>query len=61
MLRSLHGFGNVRPLRLNVGITDSLPKLVAWSWELLGRPTSSNISSSVKTQPARSISDYCQS
>jgi LysR family transcriptional activator of nhaA len=30
MLRSLHGFGNVRPLRLNVGITDSLPKLVAW-------------------------------
>ena len=30
MLRSLHGVGNVRPLRLNVGITDSLPKLVAW-------------------------------
>lgn len=30
MVRSLHGMGNTRNLRLNVGITDSLPKLVAW-------------------------------
>ncbi len=30
MVRSLHGLGSARTLRLNVGITDSLPKLVAW-------------------------------
>ena len=30
MLRSLHGQGSARTLRLNIGITDSLPKLVAW-------------------------------
>lgn len=30
MVRSLHGMGNARNLRLNVGITDSMPKLVAW-------------------------------
>ncbi len=30
MMRSLHGLGSTRTLRLNVGITDSLPKLVAW-------------------------------
>jgi LysR family transcriptional activator of nhaA len=30
MVRSLHGLGSTRNLRLNVGITDSLPKLVAW-------------------------------
>ncbi|MBL9130131.1 MAG: LysR family transcriptional regulator [Verrucomicrobiaceae bacterium] len=30
MVRSLHGLGSARSLRLNVGITDSLPKLVAW-------------------------------
>lgn len=30
MVRSLHGQGTMRNLRLNVGITDSLPKLVAW-------------------------------
>jgi LysR family transcriptional activator of nhaA len=30
MVRSLHGQGSVRSLRLNIGITDSLPKLVAW-------------------------------
>jgi LysR family transcriptional activator of nhaA len=30
MMRSLHGLGSTRNLRLNVGITDSLPKLVAW-------------------------------
>ncbi len=30
MVRSLHGMGSARNLRLNVGITDSLPKLVAW-------------------------------
>lgn len=30
MIRSLHGLGRTRNLRLNVGITDSLPKLVAW-------------------------------
>lgn len=30
MLRSLQGQGNARTLRLNIGITDSLPKLVAW-------------------------------
>ena len=30
MVRSLHGLGSTRSLRLNVGITDSLPKLVAW-------------------------------
>lgn len=30
MIRSLHGLGNARSLRLNIGITDSLPKLVAW-------------------------------
>lgn len=30
MVRSLHGQGISRNLRLNVGITDSLPKLVAW-------------------------------
>lgn len=30
MVRSLHGQGNARNLRLNIGITDSLPKLVAW-------------------------------
>ncbi|MFO1437540.1 MAG: LysR family transcriptional regulator [Verrucomicrobiaceae bacterium] len=30
MVRSLHGHGNAKMLRLNVGITDSLPKLVAW-------------------------------
>ncbi len=30
MVRSLHGQGGARNLRLNIGITDSLPKLVAW-------------------------------
>lgn len=30
MVRSLHGQGTTRNLRLNIGITDSLPKLVAW-------------------------------
>ena len=30
MVRSLHGLGSTRSLRLKVGITDSLPKLVAW-------------------------------
>jgi LysR family transcriptional activator of nhaA len=30
MVRSLHGMGSTRSLRLNVGITDSMPKLVAW-------------------------------
>ena len=30
MIRSLHGLGSARSLRLNIGITDSLPKLVAW-------------------------------
>ncbi len=30
MLRSLNGQGGERTLRLNIGITDSLPKLVAW-------------------------------
>jgi LysR family transcriptional activator of nhaA len=30
MVRSLHGQGSARSLRLNIGITDSLPKLVAW-------------------------------
>lgn len=30
MVRSLHGQGSTRNLRLNIGITDSLPKLVAW-------------------------------
>ncbi|MCB1279325.1 LysR family transcriptional regulator [Prosthecobacter sp.] len=30
MVRSLHGKGNARTLRLSIGITDSLPKLVAW-------------------------------
>ena len=30
MVRSLHGLGSARNLRLNIGITDSLPKLVAW-------------------------------
>lgn len=30
MLRSLQGKGSARTLRLNIGITDSLPKLVAW-------------------------------
>lgn len=30
MVRSLHGLGSTRSLRLNIGITDSLPKLVAW-------------------------------
>jgi len=30
MVRSLHGIGSARNLRLNIGITDSLPKLVAW-------------------------------
>jgi len=30
MVRSLHGLGSTRHLRLNIGITDSLPKLVAW-------------------------------
>ncbi len=30
MVRSLHGHGSARSLRLNIGITDSLPKLVAW-------------------------------
>ncbi len=30
MMRSLQGLGSARTLRLNVGITDSLPKLVAW-------------------------------
>lgn len=30
MVRSLHGLGSTRNLRLNIGITDSLPKLVAW-------------------------------
>ncbi|OYV07103.1 MAG: LysR family transcriptional regulator [Verrucomicrobiales bacterium VVV1] len=30
MLRSLHGEIGNRPMRLNVGITDSLPKLLAW-------------------------------
>lgn len=30
MVRSLHGQGSARNLRLNIGITDSLPKLVAW-------------------------------
>ena len=30
MVRSLHGLGSTRALKLNVGITDSLPKLVAW-------------------------------
>lgn len=30
LVRSLHGLGNARALRLNIGIADSLPKLVAW-------------------------------
>lgn len=30
MVLSLHGQGSARNLRLNIGITDSLPKLVAW-------------------------------
>ncbi|MES2596464.1 MAG: LysR family transcriptional regulator [Verrucomicrobiota bacterium] len=30
MVRGLHGFESTRHLRLNIGITDSLPKLVAW-------------------------------
>ncbi|MEZ5387838.1 MAG: LysR family transcriptional regulator [Prosthecobacter sp.] len=30
MVRSLHGLGEARAQRLNIGITDSLPKLVAW-------------------------------
>ena len=30
MVRSLRGKGSARNLRLNIGITDSLPKLVAW-------------------------------
>lgn len=30
MVRSVHSAGGARPLRLNIGITDSLPKLVAW-------------------------------
>lgn len=30
MLRTLHGHGSARSLRLNIGITNSLPKLVAW-------------------------------
>lgn len=30
MLRTLHGQGSTKALRLNIGITDSLPKLVAW-------------------------------
>lgn len=30
MVRSLHGMGSTRSLRLHVGITDSMPKLVAW-------------------------------
>lgn len=30
MVRSLHGLSSTRTLRLNVGITDSMPKLVAW-------------------------------
>lgn len=30
MLRTLHGQGSAKALRLNIGITDSLPKLVAW-------------------------------
>ncbi|GEP46328.1 LysR family transcriptional regulator [Brevifollis gellanilyticus] len=32
MVRSLHGLGSSRHLRLNIGITDSLPKLVAWRY-----------------------------
>lgn len=30
MVRSLHGLGRTRNMKLNIGITDSLPKLVAW-------------------------------
>jgi LysR family transcriptional activator of nhaA len=30
MVRSLNGLGSTRSMRLNIGITDSLPKLVAW-------------------------------
>jgi LysR family transcriptional activator of nhaA len=30
MVRSLHGLGSTRKMKLNIGITDSLPKLVAW-------------------------------
>ncbi|MGV3658716.1 MAG: LysR family transcriptional regulator [Prosthecobacter sp.] len=30
MMRSLQGLGTARTLRLNIGITDSLPKVVAW-------------------------------
>ncbi len=30
LVRSLQGQGSTRNLRLNIGITDSLPKLVAW-------------------------------
>lgn len=30
MIRSLQGRGSARSLRLNVGITDSMPKLVGW-------------------------------
>ncbi|MFM7607136.1 MAG: LysR family transcriptional regulator [Prosthecobacter sp.] len=30
MMRSLQGMGSARNMRLNIGITDSLPKLVAW-------------------------------
>ncbi|MFO1482684.1 MAG: LysR family transcriptional regulator [Verrucomicrobiaceae bacterium] len=30
MIRTLQGLGSTRSLRLNIGITDSLPKLVAW-------------------------------
>ncbi len=30
MLRTLHDHGSTKSLRLNIGITDSLPKLVAW-------------------------------
>lgn len=30
MVRSLHGLSTTRTLRLNIGITDTLPKVVAW-------------------------------
>jgi LysR family transcriptional activator of nhaA len=31
LLAALHGTGQTLPLRLNLGITDSMPKLVAWN------------------------------
>ena len=30
MVRSLHGFNSTRNLRLNVGVTESLPKHIVW-------------------------------